>query len=272
MVKHISRIIPEVLKELEMPPKNDLTGIEKPHENVGIISLLSSNPEPGHCPTCGFPPDVPGNLKEYSTDKPLGILLPCPDCHFGKRAIKSGQLQGDLVFKTLENFEPMSEADSLALQAARAFIAKPYGWLTFYGEYGSGKTHLGAAIANALGPKKTRYFNMPDLASKLRDSLSDSVEQFIDGINLIPVLILDELEDGHFRGGWSREQLQRIIDYRYRELNKRQLVICTNWSPEQYDNDLRFIGSRMRDERFVCVEFIADNRPIAKQLGRSKKK
>lgn len=263
------------MKEAEIPPKSDLTDIETPYKDVGIISLLSSNPDPGYCPTCGFPPNAPGFLKEYSINKPLGILVPCPDCHFGKRGgqkDKSGQLQGDLVFKTLNNFEPLTQADKLALKAARDFVAKPYGWLTFYGEYGSGKTHLGAGIANALGPEKSRYFNMPDLASKLRDSLSNSVERFIDEINLIPVLILDELEDGHFRGGWSREQLQRIIDYRYRDLDKRQLVICTNWSPEQYDDDLRFIGSRMRDERFVCVEFVADNRPIAKQLGEKNEK
>lgn len=258
------------MKQANSPPKSDLTDIETPHKDVGVISLLSSNPEPGHCLTCGFPPNTPGSLKGYSIDKPLGIPVPCPDCHFTKRGAQkdqSGQLQGDLVFKTLDNYDCLTEADRLALTEARSFVKQPYGWLTYYGEYGAGKTHLGAAIANALGPERARYFNVPDLASKLRESLSDNVERFIGAINQIPILILDELEDGHFRGGWSKEQLQRIIDYRYRELSKRQLVICTNWSPEQYDGDLRFIGSRMRDERFVCIELKEDNRPIAKQLS-----
>lgn len=272
-MKPLKDILPKVLNNLETPPIRDLSEVETPYKDVPIITVLNNNPAPGHCPKCGFPPDVPGYLKSEigAIDRTTSNqLIPCPDCHFKKRGRqkdKAGQLQGDLVFKKISNFEPLTESDKAALAAAKAFIDKPYGWLTFHGEYGSGKTHLGAAIANALGPEKSRYFNVPDLASKLRDSLSDSVERFIEGINLIPILILDELEDGHFAGGWSREQLQRIIDYRYRDVKERQLVICTNWSPEQYDNELRFVGSRMRDERFVCVELSEDNRPIAKKLS-----
>ena len=57
-------------------------------------------------------------------------------------------------------------------QQARAYAAEnPEGWLVFSGPYGSGKTHLAAAIANhqaVHGTSRPMFVVVPDLLDHLR--------------------------------------------------------------------------------------------------------
>ena len=60
-----------------------------------------------------------------------------------------------------------------AIKAAHAFAEKPKGWLVLMGGYGSGKTHLAAAIANyraGLGDPPL-FIMVPDLLDHLRGDL-----------------------------------------------------------------------------------------------------
>ncbi|HEX5808017.1 MAG TPA: ATP-binding protein, partial [Anaerolineales bacterium] len=73
---------------------------------------------------------------------------------------------GSLEDRTNEGLQP-DETKSLqkALKAAHNYAEKPKGWLVFMGGYGSGKTHLAAAIANyraGLGDPPL-FIMVPDL-------------------------------------------------------------------------------------------------------------
>ena len=56
--------------------------------------------------------------------------------------------ESGLATKTFATFKPERQPD--AYELAQAFAARPEGTLALYGSYGTGKTHLLAAIANAV--------------------------------------------------------------------------------------------------------------------------
>ena len=88
-----------------------------------------------------------------------------------------------MASKTFGSFEDRTrrrvasdETKSLqkALKAAYSYAEKPRGWLVFMGGYGSGKTHLAAAIANyraGLGDPPL-FIMVPDLLDHLRATFS----------------------------------------------------------------------------------------------------
>jgi len=210
--------------------------------------------------------DAPGFVRADAApgDDNFGKPIPCPECYAPKMARlarDNGQLDGELLVNTFDNFHT-TDTNRAAYNAAREFADNPTGWLTLYPDYGGGKSHLCAAIANQLG-KKCRYFNTPDLTSSLKDF--DKTEKIISDISRTPVIILDELDKAHV-SSWTREQLQRIFDHRYRNAATIGLVIATNIAPEQFDGPLQFIGERMRDDRFKCVEVRGNNRGFVSKL------
>ena len=91
---------------------------------------------------------------------------------------------------------PPEESKSLqkALKAAHSFAEKPRGWLVFLGGYGSGKTHLAAAIANyraGLGDPPL-FVMVPDLLDHLRATFSPNssatFDRRFDEIRTAPLL------------------------------------------------------------------------------------
>lgn len=174
-------------------------------------------------------------------------------------------MDGTLQSKTFDNFIIMGDGQR-GLDAALRFADNPTGWLTLYGEHGPGKTHLAAAIANRIGVHRARYYNAPDLSN----SFFGQANEVVDELQRHPVIILDELDKVHWQtnngAAWAREQFQRILDHRYRNLTTHGLVIATNQPAQWYDGDLAFIQSRMLDQRFECVGMTGDNRPYAGEL------
>jgi DNA replication protein DnaC len=216
-------------------------------------TALTYHPASGACPTCGFPPDEPGFVRSYSKGDPVSRAIPCPDCHGAKvtHASVRGQLEGDLAKKTFDNYTRTSDNQE-AFDAALSFCADPTGLLTLWGEFGPGKTHLLAAIANRLR-KRARYFTLPDLVSKYRESVGKSeVEQFYNRLCQIEVMIIDEVDKAHIEG-WSREQSYRIFDYRYRNAEEKGLVMAMNQDPDSVNESLGYLFSRMKDDRFQVV-------------------
>jgi DNA replication protein DnaC len=140
-----------------------------------------------------------------------------------------------------------------ALKAAHGYAEKPKGWLVFMGGYGSGKTHLAAAIANyraGLGDPPL-FIMVPDLLDHLRATFSPSssvtFDRRFDDIRTTPMLVLDDLGTQSMTP-WVREKLYQLFNYRYnREL---PTVITTADSMNEMDARIR---SRLLDSKLCTI-------------------
>ena len=167
-----------------------------------------------------------------------------------------------MVSKTFGSFEDRigeglqpDEIKSLqkALKAAHSYAEKPRGWLVLMGGYGSGKTHLAAAIANyraGLGDPPL-FIMVPDLLDHLRATFSPhsnvAFDRRFDDIRTAPLLVLDDLGTQSMTP-WVREKLYQLFNYRYnREL---PTVITTADSMNEMDARIR---SRLLDGKLCTI-------------------
>jgi DNA replication protein DnaC len=167
----------------------------------------------------------------------------------------------DLRDLTFESFHPRGhkglgelQANSLewAFNRARQYAEKLEGWLLLQGGYGSGKTHLAAAIANSavsLGVP-TLFLTVPDLLDTLRfsyDSEDTNFEQRFDEIRNAQLLVLDDFGTQNATA-WAQEKLFQIINYRY--INRLPLVVTTNLDMNEIEPRIR---SRLADPELVST-------------------
>ncbi len=160
---------------------------------------------------------------------------------------------------TFDNFKPrgrvglrpvQAESLELAHTHAKQFASKLNGWLVLHGVYGSGKTHLAAAISNFvvdLGIQSI-FLTVPDLLDTLRftyDNPNESFENKFDQIRNTPLLILDDFGTQNATE-WAQEKLFQIINYRY--INQLPMVITTNLDLKDIDGRIR---SRLEDPELV---------------------
>lgn len=167
-----------------------------------------------------------------------------------------------MASKTFGSFEdrtseglPPDETKSLqkVLKAAHNYAEKPRGWLVLMGGYGSGKTHLAAAIANyraGLGDPPL-FIMVPDLLDHLRATFSPNsnttFDRRFDEIRTTPLLVLDDLGTQSMTP-WVREKLYQLFNYRYnREL---PTVITTADSMNEMDARIR---SRLLDSKLCTI-------------------
>ncbi len=229
-------------------------------------SDLAGDPD---CPHCG-------GLGYLRADVPVGdpdfgkiITCTCRQAQVSKqvhRRLFSFSNLDELRHLTFENFESRGriglssyQADSieLAYNQAHQFAQSMQGWLLLEGHFGSGKTHLAAAIANfvvGLGVP-TLFLTVPDLLDTLRFSYDDpetSFEKRFEEIRQIPLLILDDFGT-HNATSWAQEKLFQIVNYRY--INRIPLVVTTNLALEEIEGRIR---SRLLDPELVTrVDIIA---------------
>lgn len=131
--------------------------------------------------------------------------------------------------------------------------------LLFYGDVGTGKTHIACCIGNALMDKLVSVFatSFVKILQKSKGFRSTEEEEaYIAKMNTAKLLILDDL--GAERGtDYALEIVYNIIDTRYR--SGKPMIVTTNltMSQMQEENDIRL--RRIYDRIFeVCfpVEFI----------------
>ncbi|MCC6261579.1 MAG: ATP-binding protein [Anaerolineales bacterium] len=185
-----------------------------------------------------------------------------------------------LLNKTFGTFEERAaekltpeEQKSLqrALKIAHTFSEKPKGWLVFEGTYGSGKTHLAAAIANyrsGLGDPPL-FVMVPDLLDHLRAAFSPnsgtSYDRRFDEVRTANLLVLDDL-GAQSATPWAREKLHQLLNYRYNaELPTVITVAKENMDQGQIDER---IITRMMDER-IC-EYVELKAPAYQGKGKRK--
>jgi DNA replication protein DnaC len=210
------------------------------------------------CPYC----DGAGYYKEAVPfgHPHFGVLFPC-QCKLAEKEqrrieeleqISNLELMRD---KTFETFVPDVSGVRRAYIRSVEYAKRPQGWLVLFGNYGAGKTHLAAAIANhALRRQVNVLFAIvPDLLDHLRSTFGPSSEVEYDErfemIRTVPLLILDDLGTENTTP-WAREKLFQIMNYRYNDA--LPTVITSNRKPEDIDPR---IFSRMSD-RALCEEHI----------------
>ena len=215
-----------------------------------------------NCPHCG-------GLGYVRADKPLGhpefgrtVICTCRKDEVAlqaRRRLYAISRLDELNELTFENFEPRGrvglparQADSLelAFNQSQQFAQNMEGWLLFEGGYGSGKTHLAAAIANfavQIG-LPTIFITVPDLLDSLRftyGSAEESFEERFEEIRQAPLLILDDFGTQNATA-WSQEKLFQIINHRY--INRLPLIVTTNLALDQIEGRIR---SRLSDPELV---------------------
>jgi len=173
---------------------------------------------------------------------------------------KMSNLQGYSLM-TFETFStqgrhglPRHQTDSLefAHKQARTYAEHLDGWLLLMGGYGTGKTHLAAAIGNfALASGvETIFLTVPDLLDWLRYSYQSSDLSFetrFEELRNVHLLVLDDLGTQNATA-WAEEKIYQIINYRY--LNRLPTVITTNVGLEDLDGR---ISSRLQDADRVTL-------------------
>lgn len=172
--------------------------------------------------------------------------------------VQYSSLSGELLAKTFENFQLRDGLPDVrqAKDEALTFSRKPKGWLVLNGGPGAGKSHLAAAIANALLARNRQpvlFLNVPDLLVFLRagfqtrDGRDPDFDSRLHTIKGFPVLILDDW-GAHSDTPWADEQLYLILNFR----TERALptVVTTNLPLEGLEAR---IESRLRNRHLSRV-------------------
>ncbi|GAP63129.1 hypothetical protein ARMA_1552 [Ardenticatena maritima] len=235
-----------------------------------VSSTNSNNPTPAQrdvCPICKGAGFV---RKDVPPGHPLfGRAIPCT-CKrtelLQKRrsTIERFSALGLLKHMTFETFHPdgiglqphQRQSLRLAYDICRQYAERPRGWLVLLGNYGCGKTHLAAAIANERLKRgeEVLFFVVPDLLDYLRAAFNPNNEETQDErfeqIRTAPLLILDDLGT-HAATPWAQEKLFQIFNYRYNA--QLPTVVTTNHALDEIESRIR---SRLEDQSLSQIVHI----------------
>lgn len=167
-------------------------------------------------------------------------------------------LYREMTFDTFDTVSGVGLEDrqnlEKALVMARSYAETPLEWFVFMGAYGSGKTHLAAAIANDVQARggEVAFVTVPDLLDYLRTTYNPGSASTFEGrfqaVRNAPLLVLDDMGT-ESATPWAKEKLFQIINHRY--VARLPTVVTTAKPVEDMDPRIR---SRLLDRR-RCVVF-----------------
>jgi DNA replication protein DnaC len=166
--------------------------------------------------------------------------------------LSSLSLLGDMTFESFslreDELDPeLRENLRSVLEICRQFAEGPSDWLVLQGDYGCGKTHLAAAVANQRVAEghPALFVVVPELLDHLRATFSPSsqarFDQRFEEVRTAPLLVLDDLGT-ESASPWAREKLYQLFNYRY--VARLPTIITMTQKPEEVDPRLR---TRMTD-------------------------
>jgi len=210
-------------------------------------------------------PRLRSRLLDHSPGRSRRIIVAAPDYRTGNRAQDSLEnslnTYNQLNFSTFELDTKMlpAERDHLhrMVQAAYTYAENPSRWITFTGQYGTGKTHLAAAIANYLQEQTGNaiFVTIPDLMDHLRQTFDPRTAARFDHrfemVRNAKYLVLDDLKSD-YNSPWVKEKLFQIIDYRY----VRVLPTIFTISDENFNKLEARMMSRIVDTRVNTIHQI----------------
>ena len=168
-------------------------------------------------------------------------------------------LYRDMTFKTFSTdsyFRDESASLRRVKAAAESWARSPENWLCILGDYGSGKTHLAASIANQLheNGKELFFYTITDLLDLLRVAFDPQSNTRFDkrfhDIQNVAYLILDDLSLASATP-WAKEKLFQIIDSRY--LAKLPTVVTVSDTIERLEETSPRLATRLLDQRLCEV-------------------
>lgn len=198
--------------------------------------------------------DLDPRLRSRLLDRNLVLhfTILAPDFRAGGNPTQSDLstlgLHRDQCFDTFDVRRSDLDADELAnmrevMQICQKYAETPHGWLILAGTYGSGKTHLAAAIANfQMEHARTdvMFIVTPDLLDHLRAAFSPqattSFDRRFDEVKNAPMLVLDDLGT-ESASPWAKEKLFQLLNYRYQAM--LPTVLTTTSTPDEIEPWLR---------------------------------
>lgn len=188
--------------------------------------LIVRAARPFLCPKCAEEKQEAARLQELEVSR----------VREQERQLDAIGLRGWLRLATFETFDPTTEKQSDVLEAARKFAATidptGRGGLWLLGPPGVGKSHLGAAIAQAVVVQRGLWARMMtsreivrELRATWRRDAEESEEDVIDRLGSVDLLVLDEVGVG-FGSDAEATQLFEVIDRRYQLC--RPTVVLSN--------------------------------------------
>lgn len=246
----------------DQPRTNGQMSGSMPSAPNAMSAAAPTSPTAASCPTC---PDCHG-IGWLHLDVPVGHpqfgqLVRC-SCQATadraaryERAARASNLTPELRAVRFTDITPQDAEVREAKAALETFAGDPQGWIVLSGAWGTNKTRLMAACANALldaGQHFPLYVVVPDFLDYVRSAydveqgvVSESANERIEQAINADVLMLDDL-GAQSATPWADEKLFRIINARYNA--GAPLVVTTNLSTQTIEPRIR---SRLFDVRMT---------------------
>jgi len=154
----------------------------------------------------------------------FGKAQPCPSCT--KYVEQSGLKEGEANYDS-SSIKGNTEIQQLLRFLIDEYAARPYGFLTLWGDYGTAKSMVAMAITAAATRKRmrARYEHAKEVERNwLRDTTAET--SYTEMYRTIQVLVIDEVTTINMKNDWVRSQFSELVDARYRTaLEKQSLTI-----------------------------------------------
>ncbi len=175
--------------------------------------------------------DIEPRVASRLTDAEIvsALTIRAPDFRAGHLSLTSDistlAIHAQQTFETFDHRGDLTgEARQMfhkAIQAARDYADEPRGWFVLTGDYGSGKTHLAAAIANHRAQQglPVIFVTYQDLSDLFRTSSNrendDRNAKLVQQVKGAEFLVIDDVSSLVGTVGYFREKFFQVFNYRF---------------------------------------------------------